>query len=288
MTATGFGLDNGFIRKPSGPAETRIVNHSRLGKALLELSGPPIRSLFVAANNPAVTCPDSTTVRRGLAREDLFTIVHDPFLSDTARYADIVLPAATYLESEDVVRSYGTYYMQMVRPVVPPQGESWSNGRLAQELAQRLGLKDPIFSMDTEGLLRELLRGATSPAVEVDLKDLPRGRAIKLAPQAGASASRPRRASSSSTLRRWPRAGCPPCPTGSQTRSMPRLPPGYPLEAPDRARLLPGAHGVCRGRRLAEAAGRAGVRAAPRRRGRPRAPGRLRGRALRTTTAACG
>jgi anaerobic selenocysteine-containing dehydrogenase len=185
MTATGFGLDSSGIRKPSGPATTRIVNHSRLGKALLELGDPPIRSIFVAANNPAVTCPDSVTVRRGFAREDLFTIVHDPFLSDTARYADIVLPAATYLESEDVVRSYGSYYIQMVRQVVPPQGEAWSNGRLAQELAQRLSLKDPIFSMDTDGLLRELFRGAASPAAEVDLKDLREGGAIKLAPKPG-------------------------------------------------------------------------------------------------------
>jgi len=185
MTATGFGIDNGFIRKPSGPAQTRTVNHSRLGKALLELGSPPIRSLFVAANNPAVTCPDSTTVRRGLAREDLFTIVHDPFLSDTARYADIVLPAATYLESEDVVRSYGTYYIQMVRPVVPPQGGAWSNGRLAQELAQRLGLKDPIFSMGTDGLLQELFRGVTGPAAGVDLGELRAGGPIKAAPAPG-------------------------------------------------------------------------------------------------------
>src|SRR4030095_5518031 len=84
MRATGFGLDSSFIRKPSGPAQTRIVNHSRLGKALLELTDPPIRALLVSAHNPAVTCPDSVTTRRGLAREDLFTVVHDPFLSDTA------------------------------------------------------------------------------------------------------------------------------------------------------------------------------------------------------------
>ena len=109
MTATGFGFDSSAIRKPSGPARDRLVNHSRLGEALLDLTDPPIRALFVAANNPAVTCPDVATVRRGLAREDLFTVVHDPFLSDTARYADIVLPAATHYESEDLVRAYGTY-----------------------------------------------------------------------------------------------------------------------------------------------------------------------------------
>ena len=185
MTATGFGLDPAFIRKPSGPARTRLVNHSRLGRALLELRDPPIRALFVAANNPAVTCPDSATTRRGLARKDLFTVVHDPFLSDTARYADIVLPAATYLESDDLVRSYGTYYMQFVRQVVSPQGEAWSNARLAQQLGRRLGLADPIFSMDTDRLLRELFRGARSPAAEMDVKDLRAGGAVKLAPEPG-------------------------------------------------------------------------------------------------------
>src|ERR1043166_8520651 len=64
-------------RGPPGPAETRLVNHSRLGEALLEMRDPPLRTLFVAANNPAVTCPDAGKVRQGLLREDLFTVVHD-------------------------------------------------------------------------------------------------------------------------------------------------------------------------------------------------------------------
>ena len=111
-TAASFELNYNAVRKPSGPAATRTVNHIRLGEALLELNDPPIRALFVAANNPAVTCPDTGKTRRGLAREDLFTVVHDPFMSVTARYADIVLPATTYLETEDFFRAYGTYYMQ--------------------------------------------------------------------------------------------------------------------------------------------------------------------------------
>ena len=109
LTAASCELDYDVVRKPSGPAETRTVNHLRLGEGLLELEDPPIRALFIAANNPAVTCPDAGKVRRGLARDDLFTVVHDPFLSVTARYADIVLPAATYLESEDLYRAYGSY-----------------------------------------------------------------------------------------------------------------------------------------------------------------------------------
>jgi len=182
MTATSFGLDTAPIRRPSGPAETRLVNHSRLGEALLHLDRPRIRGLFVAANNPAVTCPDVVTVRRGLSREDLFTVVHDPFLSDTARYADIVLPAATYLESEDVVRSYGTYYAQFVHEVVPPRGEAWSNRRLAQELGRRLGLADPVFSMGTDELVRLLFDGATGTAAGVDSSTLRTAGPIKLAP----------------------------------------------------------------------------------------------------------
>src|SRR5262249_27917407 len=140
-----LGGNSGAPRRPaSSPAEARLVNHNRLGDALLRLDRPPIKALFVAANNPAVTCPDAGAVRRGLLREDLFTVVHDPFLSDTARYADLVLPATTYLETEDVLRAYGTYYLQLLHPAVPPQGEAWSNARLARELARRLGVTDPL------------------------------------------------------------------------------------------------------------------------------------------------
>jgi anaerobic selenocysteine-containing dehydrogenase len=104
MTAASCELNYDALRKPSGPTATRFVNQLRLGDALLNMTDPPLRGLFIAANNPAVTCPDAGRVRQGLLREDLFTVVHDPFLSVTARHADIVLPAATYLESEDFYR----------------------------------------------------------------------------------------------------------------------------------------------------------------------------------------
>ena len=180
MTAASFGLNLGVIRKPSGPATTREVNHSRLGEALLTMTDPPIRALFVAANNPAVTCPDAQAVRRGLAREDLFTVVHDPFLSDTARFADLVLPAATYLETEDLHRSYGTYYIQRAAEVVPPQGESRSNRWVAQQLARRLGVTDAIFSMSTDELIAEVFRGAQGTVTTIDPARLADHRAIKL------------------------------------------------------------------------------------------------------------
>ena len=160
LTASSCDLNYGALRRPSGPAATRLVNHARLGDALLNMGDPPLYGLFVAANNPAVTCPDAGKVRRGLLREDLFTVVHDPFLSATARYADIVLPATTYLETEDFYRAYGTYWMQYGRVAVPPQGDAWSNFRLAQELAARMGLADPVFRMSPHEVLGELFRGS--------------------------------------------------------------------------------------------------------------------------------
>jgi anaerobic selenocysteine-containing dehydrogenase len=163
-TAASFELNYNAVRKPSGPAATRTVNHLRLGEALLELNDPPIRALLIAANNPAVTCPDTVKTRRGLARDDLFTVVHDPFMSVTARYADIVLPATTYLETEDFFRAYGTYYMQYSPRAVAPQGQAWSNLRLTQALAARMGVSDKVFRMSEPEILRELFREATGRA----------------------------------------------------------------------------------------------------------------------------
>ena len=160
LTAASCELNYNALRRPSGLAETRLVNHLRLGDALLHMTDPPLRGLFIAANNPAVTCPDAGKVRQGLLRDDLFTVVHDPFVSVTARYADIVLPAATYLESEDFYRAYGTYWMQYAPAAVAPQGEAWSNFRLAQELAQRMGLTDPVFRMSPREALAVLLQGS--------------------------------------------------------------------------------------------------------------------------------
>jgi anaerobic selenocysteine-containing dehydrogenase len=181
-TTGGYGFRFDAIRQPSGPATARIVNHSRLGDALLHLEKPPIRALFVAGNNPAVTNPDAGAVRRGLSREDLFTVVHAPFLSDTARYADLVLPATTYLETEDFYRAYGAYYVQFAPKAIEPQGQAWSNVRLAQELARRLGIQDAVFSMTTDELVRTAFRDATGPAADIDPDTLRTSGPVKVAP----------------------------------------------------------------------------------------------------------
>jgi anaerobic selenocysteine-containing dehydrogenase len=170
-TAASFDLNYGAVRRPSGPASVRTINHLKLGEALLDASDPPIRALFIAANNPAVTNPDTAKMRAGLAREDLFTVVHDPFMTATARYADIVLPAATYLETADFYRSYGTYYMQYGQQAVEPVGQAWSNLRLTQTLAARFGLTDAVFSMAPPDIVKELFQGggiAMDPATLLD------------------------------------------------------------------------------------------------------------------------
>jgi anaerobic selenocysteine-containing dehydrogenase len=185
LTAASCELNYNAIRKPSGPASTRLVNHLRLGEALLEMKDPPIRGLFIACNNPAVTNPDAGKTRRGLAREDLFTVVHDPFMSATVRYADIVLPAATYLETEDFYRSYGSYYMQYGHCAVAPFGQSRSNAEVAQALAARLGLRDPIFRMSQDEIVQELFRGAAGTVEHIDPRSIRDAGPINIAPKAG-------------------------------------------------------------------------------------------------------
>jgi anaerobic selenocysteine-containing dehydrogenase len=122
------------------PAPTRTINMTRLGRALLEESAPPIKAMFVYNANPAVTIPDQNRVLQGMRREDLFTVVLDQVMTDTALYADIVLPATTFLEHTELSTSYGTYAVMLGDPVIAPVGESRPNEEVFRLLAQRLGL----------------------------------------------------------------------------------------------------------------------------------------------------
>jgi anaerobic selenocysteine-containing dehydrogenase len=181
LTAASCDLNYNAVRKPSGPAATRNVNHLRLGEELLNMKDPPIRALYVSANNPAITCPEVQKVRNGLSREDLFTVVHDPFLSETAKYADIVLPAALYLETDDLYRAYGSYWMQWGQQAAKPQHEARSNFDVAQALAKRMGLADKIFTLSPQAAVKELLKGATGPAGNVDQESLLAGDSMNIA-----------------------------------------------------------------------------------------------------------
>jgi anaerobic selenocysteine-containing dehydrogenase len=184
-TTAGFEFNYNALRKPSGPSETRTINHLKLGEALCELNDPPIRALFIAANNPAVTNPATGVTRAGLARADLFTVVHDPFMTETAKFADIVLPATTYLETDDFHRAYGTYYMQYGQRAIEPRAEAWSNHRLTQTLAARMGLTDRVFQMSPPELMKELFRDATGAVTKIDPATLLDGRAVSIGSRVG-------------------------------------------------------------------------------------------------------
>lgn len=152
-------FDKNIIRRPDLEQRgVRHINMCELGRALNDPDlTPPIKALYIYSSNPACTAPDQNQVLRGLQREDLFTIVHERFLTDTTRYADIVLPATTSLESEDLYYSYGHYTIQRARAVIPPVGESKSNWQTARLLAKAMHLTDPIFDQTEEDLVEALI-----------------------------------------------------------------------------------------------------------------------------------
>ena len=179
---------------------TRIVNMNKLGRALLEYTNPRIEMLFVYNCNPLATMPDQNRVMLGLQRDDLFTVVFDQVFTDTARYADVILPSTTFLENYDIAKGYGPISLQLVRPVIEPIGESRSNPEVFSDLAERLGVG--VAEEETDTLLRvvgrvpaplgtELMeRGSVSPPYGgapiqfVDVFPLTSDRKIHLCPDA--------------------------------------------------------------------------------------------------------
>ena len=136
----------------------RTLNMSRLGEILTDPElDPPVSALIVWNCNPLVIVPNAELVRRGLARDDLFTVVHEQFVTDTARYADLVLPATTQLESTDVVLSWGHLWMGWNEAAIAPRGESCSNPELFRRIAAAMDLDEPALRADDETLLRDAL-----------------------------------------------------------------------------------------------------------------------------------
>jgi anaerobic selenocysteine-containing dehydrogenase len=135
---------------------TRTVNMLELGKALTEL-WPPIRALVVYSSNPAAIAPNQNLVLDGLAREDLFTVVHEQFLTDTARYADYVLPATTQAEQLDLMYTWGHLYLALNRPAIEPRGEAVSNSELFRRLARAMGMDYQELQVSDEQLIRSVL-----------------------------------------------------------------------------------------------------------------------------------
>lgn len=136
----------------------RVLNMRDLGKDLCDTTlAPPIRSLIVYGANPLVSMPHQRRIAEGLAREDLFTVVHDLVMTDTARYADYVLPATSQIEHLDLSPSWGHLYLALNRPAIPPRGEAVSNTELFRRLAAALGRTEPWLFESDESMLRAAL-----------------------------------------------------------------------------------------------------------------------------------
>jgi anaerobic selenocysteine-containing dehydrogenase len=151
-SSAAWGITAASWTRDTPEPATRLVNMNHLGRALLEYTDPPVKMLFVYNCNPLATMPDQNRVLEGLQREDLFTVVHEQVVTDTCRYADVLLPATTFLEHYDIARGYGTISLQLVRPAIEPVGEARSNTQVFSALEARLGLGEA--EEDTDTLLR--------------------------------------------------------------------------------------------------------------------------------------
>src|SRR6266478_2934303 len=178
-----FGLDLGALeRRDLMPAPTpRTINMTRLGRALTEADmRPPVKALYVYNSNPASIAPNQELVLRGLAREDLFVVVHEQHLTDTTDYADIVLPATTSMEHVDLYKSFGHLYVQLAEPVIDPAGEARSNWHTVRLLARALGLTDPHFEKDEPALVREVLASGDPSVAGITYERLKEERSVRL------------------------------------------------------------------------------------------------------------
>ena len=137
--------------------EARLVNMVQLGTALNEFGDPPVKALVVYNSNPAAIAPHQSAVLAGLRREDLFTVVLEQLQTDTADYADFLLPVTTFLEHTDLYLAYGHYHLQLATPALQPAGEARSNVEIFRALAKRLGFDDPCFDDSEEDMIRSLL-----------------------------------------------------------------------------------------------------------------------------------
>ena len=198
--SSAFGIKAAAWMNDTPEPRTRLVNMNQLGRALLEFTDPPVQMLFVYNCNPLATMPDQNRVLEGLKREDLFTVVSEQVLTDTTRYADVLLPATTFLENYDIARGYGPISLQIVRPVIEPCGEARANAAVFSDLANRLGLAEAEEETDTllrvtgrlpQPLATELLEtGSATPPFDgapiqfVDVFPLTTDRKIDLFPAA--------------------------------------------------------------------------------------------------------
>jgi anaerobic selenocysteine-containing dehydrogenase len=196
--STAFGIKAAEWMNDTPEPQTRLVNMNKLGDALLDYKDPPVEMLFVYNCNPLATMPNQNRVLEGLKRTDLFTVVYEQVFTDTSRYADVVLPATTFVEHYDIAKGYGPISLQLVRPVIEPSGEARPNVEVFSELAERLGVGEAEEEIDTllriagrlpQAIGAELMeRGAATPPYEgrpvqfVDVFPLTAERKVNLFP----------------------------------------------------------------------------------------------------------
>ena len=179
-----FALDLRALERPDlmPTPPPRVINMIRLGRALTDPDmRPPVKALYVYSSNPAAVCPNQTLVLRGLAREDLFTVVHEQVMTDTAHYADLVLPATTSMEHADLYRSFGQFYFQYAEPVIAPQGEARSNWEVFAALARAMGVATDHYARGHDAALSAALAGGEPHVRAVTLERLKREKSVRLA-----------------------------------------------------------------------------------------------------------
>jgi anaerobic selenocysteine-containing dehydrogenase len=144
--------------------EARTINMNQLGEALTAsdagVGGPPVKAMIVYNSNPAAVAPNQNDVLRGMQRDDLFTVVHEQFFTDTTDYADIVLPAPSFLETKDVQGAYGHHFVQISQQAIAPLGEAWNNVRFFGELGRRMGFPETCFDDREDDLIDQALSGS--------------------------------------------------------------------------------------------------------------------------------
>ncbi|HXU35998.1 MAG TPA: molybdopterin oxidoreductase family protein [Blastocatellia bacterium] len=171
-TSGMFAFDQNVLERPDLiPGNPRTINMSRLGEALTE-ADPPVRAIYVYNSNPAAVAPDQSKVLTGFQREDLFTVVHEQFQTDTADYADILLPATTQLEHRDMVKPYGHYYLVYNEPAIQPMGEAKPNWEVFHLLAARMGFDDSCFEDSDEDIIRQAIATDYAPLRGITLDQL--------------------------------------------------------------------------------------------------------------------
>ena len=167
-----FDYDKPAVERPDLGKPARTINMSRLGEALTETDDPPVKAIVVYDSNPAAVAPDRERVLRGFRRDDLFTVVLEHFQTDTADYADVLLPATTQLEHDDLHKAYGHLYMMLNRPAIAPLGESLPNSEIFRRIAAAMKLDQPALRESDEQIMRAALAGAGPNSAGITLEAL--------------------------------------------------------------------------------------------------------------------